>query len=269
MFDIWAPPTSVWSRWAKPVIFAQMLEAQKNKTSKFDFPSPSASQEILFEPQSETMLQIPSFQPNTAIIVNLPGAESVEAGLQLATRGYRPIPVFNCTDGPGAVVSVAGISGGLARGAALLQSTRISDNAPPAFLIDFNRNSSMMSPSAGSFDNRWIVFPQDFPSATFMRSQGVERVLVFQRTGSSAFQSATASDLYDVLQRWKQGGLEIVLNDPTSLKAFAPMSFSPLSRLRLGTFAFGMLIFSLASRRNSAGGFGRIIPDPTSGGSYG
>ena len=43
-------------------------------------------------------------------------------------------------------------------------------HAPPAFLLDSDRMKAP-APDPGRFDNRWLVFPQDFPSAAFLRSR--------------------------------------------------------------------------------------------------
>ena len=55
-------------------------------------------------------------------------------------------------------------------------------------------------PGPGTFDNRWVVFPQDFPSAAFLRSRGVAEVLLIQAGAQPQ------EDLAHVLLRWQQGG---------------------------------------------------------------
>ena len=53
---------------------------------------------------------------DSTIVVDLPGAEAVYAGLALAARGFRPIPLFNGTSGPSEVIDVLPISRALAGG---------------------------------------------------------------------------------------------------------------------------------------------------------
>ena len=66
-------------------------------------------------------------------------------------------------------------------------------------------------PSPGKFDNRWVVFPQDFPSATFLRSRGVADVLLIH-SGKSV-----QEDLAHVLLRWQQGGLRMMQASPSDI----------------------------------------------------
>ena len=141
----------------------------------------------------------------TVVVVDLPGVESVRTGIVLASRGYRPVPLFNTTHGPSAVIEIAPIVLELGRGARQLQTISIAANAPAAFLLDANRMQPPVPPSPGKFDNRWVVFPQDFPSATLLRARGVAEVLLI-RAGATV-----AEDLSHVLLRWQQGGLRILV----------------------------------------------------------
>jgi hypothetical protein len=54
------------------------------------------------------------------------------------------------------------------------------------------------------FDNRWIPYPQDFPSGEFFGAHGIRRVVVVQEADGE-----TAEDLYEVLLGWQRLGLAI------------------------------------------------------------
>ena len=190
------------------------------------------------------------------MIVNLPGVEGIKYGLALAQLGYRPVPLFNSIDGPGAVINVREIKAGLENGAEHLRSNIVGMKAPPAFLLDSNRMAP--HPKQGDFDNRWVVFPQDFPSGTFLLSQGIKRVILVQVS------SSIDRDLGQVLSFWKRSGIEILMmNGQGDWTPHAAENLKPIRRLNFARAAFGaILIVSLGLRRNNAGGFGSIIPTP-------
>ena len=97
----------------------------------------------------------------------------------------------------------------LAKGGLYLKTISIGPTAPAAFLLDADRMQPAVPPSPGKFDNRWVVFPQDFPSATRLRARGVSDVLVIH-AGKSV-----QEDLAHVLLRWQQGGLRLLQASPS------------------------------------------------------
>lgn len=261
IYEIWSPAESVWSKWAKPVLFVGIDAYGKRKENE----NPSGAAEVVLEPDPN-LGWMNSYRMDTAVIVNLPGGESVEMGMQLASYGFRPVPLYNCTNGPQAVVDVAPIMLALAANTAMIHSMSLPPEAPPAFLIDSMRNNTRETPKYGQFDNRWMIFPQDFPSGTFLKSQGIRRVLVIQNVTKNIISATFAGDLYEVLQRWHNDGLEILMKDVDSVEPPAPTRFSPLARIRFTTIALALTLLAFASKRSSAGGFGRVIPHPGSGG---
>ncbi len=248
LFDLWAPPDAVWSRWAKPVLFAGQPQPVPPPAAGPGTPAPS----------EETAPPVPdlSLDRSLAVVVELPGARSVQAGLALARRGYRPVPLFNGGDHPAALVSCQPIVRELAAGAGSLEGLLSSPDAPPAFLLDANRRPPGGA-APGRYDNRWLVFPQDFPSASFLRSRQISRVLLIQDSG----RTQPADDLAHVLRRWQEAGIDMLLLHPgessrASLQVEKPSRFRNLSYRALAI---------LGLRRNSAGGFGTIIPVASAG----
>ncbi len=247
LFDLWAPPGGLWSPWAKPVLFAELGAV--------------APVDLYAEPLPSVSLA-PS--PRAALVVDLPGASSVKAGLALLNAGFRPVPLYNGNRGPGvlnlssgAVIDNEPILGWLCAGAALLQGQPLPSEAPPAFLLD-SRRRSRIPPAPGRFDNRWIVFPQDFPSASFLASQAIERAVLLQED----IQAQPQEDLAHVLRRWQQAGIPIFVGGVTSAGSAQPLTVDPPKR-------FGWLWYRalalMGLRRNSAGGFGSVVPQPSSG----
>jgi hypothetical protein len=247
LFDIWAPQEAIWSRWAKPVLFADLGYVGAAHIEDGALP------EIGSEADGRT-----------ALVLDLPAEASVKAALALASAGFRPVPLFNGNRGPvdpilggSAVVNNEKILSWLVAGELILRRHALPVNAPPAFLLD-SRRRPQLQPGPGSYDNRWIVFPQDFPSAAFLKSQGIRDVVLVLENANGQPQE----DLAHVLLRWQQAGLGMHVTD---LESDSPQ---PLQVKKPGKF--GWLWYSalavMGLRRNSAGGFGSMVPHTSSGG---
>src|SRR5436190_11211390 len=89
LFEIWAPPNGRWSPWVKPVLFACMDGE----------PALAAGASVGFDTSG-----IPPVQNNAALVLDLPGAEGVWAGMAAASQGYRPVPLYNAVPGPAAPI---------------------------------------------------------------------------------------------------------------------------------------------------------------------
>ena len=238
-YAAWAPDESPWSVWAKPVLFANLV------------PSPGGAAGI----DAELLGRFPAADGRTALVVDLPGARGTMTGIALAARGYRPVPLYNATSGGNQLVDVTSIAQALARGAEGLRSVSLPADAPPAFLLDADRMKG--DPRPLRFDNRWMVFPQDFPSAAFLVSRGIERVTVIQEG------DAPAEDLAHVLLRWQKAGIAIAHAAPGSPEDERPIVVKPPSRFRR---AWYRAVAIMGLKRNNVGGFGALIPEPSSGG---
>ena len=245
IFNAWAPEGVEWSAWAKPVLFAQWPDTLTPPATTPEWSQPN-------------YLWLPQAGGRTAIVIDLPAVDSVRTGIVFARRGYRPVPLFNTSHGPSPVVEIAPLVLELGRGARLLQTMALASNAPPVFLIDANRMQPAVPVSPGKFDNRWVVFPQDFPSAALLRSRGVSDVLVIQHG------ERPQEDLAHVLLRWQQGGLQILAASPADS---APRSLT-VTRPSWFRLAWYRALTAARLRRNNAGGFGAVIPVAASGGRH-
>lgn len=244
-FAIWAPEGVVWSEWAKPVVFAH---------------APVLLTEPPLVVPDLTLPNLPRPWDRSALVVDLPGAQSVLVGLALAEQGYRPVPLYNGTSGPAPVVPVDAIEHALGAGADVLKRCTITPDAKPVFLLDSERSTTLGAGLPGRYDNRWIILPQDAPSGTFLLSQGVHEItLIQQRPGPPQ------PDLTHVLLRWKQAGLRLrAVSFETGhveedLSLAVPQGFR---RLWYGAIAL------LGLRRNNVGGFGSVVPEQTQGSGF-
>jgi hypothetical protein len=246
LFDAWAPTGVPWSDWAKPVLFAHWPR-----------PLPAVP-----EPAPAELGWVPSPTGRVALVIDLPGVTSVYLGLALAATGYRPVPLFNAwpppTDGePGtAVVPVEPILAALVQGAERLRAALSPADAPPAFLLDADRQTPRRDLLPGAFDNRSVVFPTDFPSAVRLAAHGVTgAVLVREQPGP------IGDDLEDALRPWQADGLRLEvkwLSDPGPPVPLTLPRRTWWNRLR-------RWLARARLRRNPAGEFGAFIPHPTGG----
>lgn len=249
-FAAWAPPASIWSAWAKPALFTELGRV----TSELGSAEPLSVEDAPW---------LPIFDQRTAIVLDVPGEVAVVRGLQLARHGYRPVPLFNTTHESGAVVNVHEILQGLNLGRRLLPEIPLPADAPPVFLLDSNRLPHRLGGIPGTYDNRWVVLPQDFPSAAKLRAHGISAILLWQRENAQP-----ADDLAHVLRRWQDGGIDIYVEYGTLASAPAPLR---VHRPRFYKSVFHRLLVLFGLRRNSAGGFGDTVPVPSenSGRSWG
>lgn len=220
-FDAWAPDGVAWSQWAKPALFAHLPPANAAPpatplVSPPAVPAPAAPAAPL------DIGIVPEARGGTAVVADLPGAEAVGAGIALAWLGYRPVPLFNAAMGPGALLDLAPVVGAVQVGAATLRDSRIRPDAPPAFLLDAGRMAPGLTPSPGRFDNRWIVLPQDLPSATYLPSRGISEVVLLQAGSTTPLE-----DLAHVLLRWQRGGVRILAADVRAGGRAQPIEVKP------------------------------------------
>ena len=238
IYKTWAPYDALWTQWAKPVLFMH------------------SPQELLRELDIPELGWIQSVESQTMIIVDLPSKSSVVESMGLARLGYRPVPLYNGVDGRvfSMVVKVDEIAAALCYCAGILATYNIGPEAPPVFMLDSNRmNGSGKQP--GTYDNRWCVFPQDMPSASFLINAGIRRIIV----RSDRIQN----DLSHILLRYQEEGIEIHLCTGEQIEK---ISVVKPSKFRSLSYRFSVI---LGLTRNGAGGFGDKIPEPTQSSSSG
>jgi len=254
LFEVWAPTGCRWSPWVKPVLFACS-------------PGEPAFHSPLVAAFDATGL--PSVEEQTALVIDLPGAEGIRVGIALAARGFRPVPLYNALPGPSAptllpqtssssaLVNVNAILGAIRAESAQLRALNLPLESPPAFLLDANRRGEGQLASPGRFDNRSISFTTDFPSATFLKANNIQRAVLVQ-----SGRDLPQTDLAHTLRRWQEGGIQIALKrldypgEPQFIEILKPSAFGLLWQRALG---------ALGLRRHGLGGFGGFVPTPSSG----
>ena len=250
IFFIWAPEDSLWSCWAKPVLFAHLDRV-------LQYAEPESSVDASWSPESTERI---------ALVLDLPGTDGVTLGIALAARGYRPVPLYNAIPIPSAwaavpsasAVDVVPIVRALGNGAERLAQCSVAPDAPPAFLLDANRQGGLRTMLPNEFDNRSVSFTTDFPSANFLQANGISRVLLVQKISR-----IPQSDLAHTLRRWQDGGLVL---ERISLDFLAAPEHFEVAKPSWYGMMFQRVFAAFGFHRSMKGGFGGWVPDTSSGG---
>ena len=193
IFKIWAPYGKRWTNWVRPVPFIAIKDIKK---------CIPAFRTI------ECLSQDKEKNKHIAVIVDLPDEQSVEVGILLAKEyGYRPIPIFNGTfeqKGARATTNNADMLDALVWGAYQLQNIDISDDAPPAFLIDKNRLQNIKI-DRSVFDNSWDIYFQDIPSEKYLIKNDITEILVISKNLSRDFK--------EIFKQFSEQEIPIFLSD--------------------------------------------------------
>lgn len=250
-FEMWAPAATLWSAWAKPVLFSSV--------------SPRTFGASIL-PAGPDLRAIPEADRSLMVILDLPGMESVAGAVELARRGYRPVPLFNALPGPDisdwqnrvSVCNIWTIVEALVAGAEELRKIQVPAGAPPVFMLDADRaTGTMLTVQPGMFDNRSVSLPTDFPSGSLLMSHGLRRVILVQRNARTP-----QPDLAHTLLRYQEMGMEIeglALGDEVGcvgIKVARPARYRRLWQRFLATIKL---------RRGRLGGFGGYLPLPSGG----
>ncbi len=262
-FEAWAPPEVRWSAWAKPTLFVHPPPPTVTTSAAAALrgpPEPAGAR-----PTSDELGWPRALPKHSAVVLEMPGALAVSTGIALRDKGYWPVPLFNATPGPNPFVDVAPIIRALKEGASALGGGRDA-RVLPCFLLDVDRCPPGLRSSPGRYDNRSVVFPQDFPSATLMRAEGIEQVVVVVHTpAGSGAAPEFARDLAHVLYGWQGDGLRIMRTSATSTAAPTGVEVPKPSGFGL---AWRRILMFAGLRRSGAGGFGSLIPEASTGGGY-
>ena len=165
------------------------------------------------------------------------------------------MPLYNACCGIHEVINQGPIISAILAGNAYLADLSLTADAPPVFLLDANRMRPARLLAPGAFDNRWQVFPQDFPSAAFLAENGFIRVVLLTRNELNP-----AEDLSHVLRRWQDAGIGIELKDVAN--GGAPMPIR-VDRPPWYRSVWHRLMAIVGLRPAWQGGFGSEIPKPS------
>lgn len=250
-FNKWAGDHE-WSDWVKPTLFAQegmgMLTPNRENAEAL-----LAKADQIIQATAARTLSAGAGEWKTCLVIDHPGEIAVALGVALSRRGFAPVPLFNGVWGLGQpLVSNQAIMQALVD---LADRIEFKTDATPAFLLDSRRLDG--EPAPKRYDNRWIVFPQDFPSGGRLLASGVRECCLL------ADPPRLRDDLCHVLRRWQDAGIGMFeVWDERRRETSIPIP--PWYRQ-----VFYRMVALSGLKPNSYGGFGALIPEPSQGGFYG
>jgi hypothetical protein len=255
MFDIWCPRSGRWSAWVKPVLFSFASQGVL---------PPSG----LRMPPAWDLKGLPTTRENVALVFDLPGGESLRLAMTFLAAGFRPVPLYNALPWQESsgfllahehppVVDMVDVVEALRDATPELAKAQLPDDAPPIFMLDANRRTAIRPALPKSFDNRSICFPTDFPSANLLLSCDIQRAVVVMHK-----RAMIEADLTHTLRHWQDAGLRIELKrldqpDPPGVITVEKPNWYRSLFYR----AFELIDF----RKATLGGFGGVLPEPSSG----
>lgn len=193
VYRIWAPFGKQWVEWVRPVPFVAIQP-----------PIKSGKLPMITLPAVDEWIH----DSSTGIIVDLPGSQSISAGVLLAQKyGYRPIPIYNGTieqKGARATSDNSSILNALVSGASILSNVKLKDDAPPVFLTDTNRLQRYKL-DMSIFDNSWDVYHQDVPTEEYFLLHGITKILIIG--------NAYHKDLKKIFNNYPKKKISIFLTD--------------------------------------------------------
>jgi len=238
-FQAWAPQDGAWSAWCKPALFvvppADAVDEDRGSGDKIDLHwAPPADQGV-------------------GLVLDVPGHLAIDAGVELASRGYCPVPLFNGLPGPSAVVPTLEMQRRLLAAVPVLEQIgrMRGTNGPPAFLLDSRRLGEARRIEVGMFDNRWLLFPQDVPSGERLRKEGVLEVIVLTNN-----RRGPECDLARICSSWDQCGVNVSVRmfaDPNVTRRWAIVRhWNWIEEIR-------WLLLRARLCRSGTGAFGRVV----------
>jgi hypothetical protein len=278
LFEAWsAPQPSPWSAYAKPTLFA----ALPPRTDRV-FPVRASGVPATPPPRA------PRLGPGTGVVLDLPGPTAVAYAAWLARdAGFQPVPLFNNWPHGAGVVRAEDVLGALLHYVPWVAAGRAERGtaAPPAFVLDRDRLGAR-APRPNDFDNRYFHTEADLPSGATLRRHGIERLLyvgpgVPPPAPATVGEAGALGALVGERRVWGSGpemddlnaylhaarktvGLESSHAVAGAWDLGTPQEFAPA--LRKTPFNTTKDPAFLGFRRSSAGGFGRFVPEPQSGG---
>lgn len=193
-----------------------------------------------------------------------------QSGWLCCWRGYRPVPIINASPGPAhlqlnyltqpanvahqpvVVLDISPLVREICIGTESLQKLSFASDAPPAFILDSLRLQGTNPIREDLFDNRWMVFFQDLPSAQFLAERKINRVTLVQSR-----KAQPQEDLSHVLFRWQEAGIEILAMASGDQGVPSKITVSKPSKFRAICYR-ALAILGLI--RNSVGAFGSFLP---------
>ncbi len=270
LFEVWGPdPSGPWAYYhavplfaslSSPDLFSDSLSAKEGVLSPTD-PStlamvseqfPALDDGLLGERWGEEWLS-----QRLMVIVELPGVQSVTAALRFISAGFQPVCTFDNWPNPAGHLRPEFILRQLLRYAPLMKLLRegLSASSPPVLIADNERLGYSM-PKVNDFDNRYFLDDSILPSVEILRREKISGIVCLL----SDELAVPSLDLCSYFRSLKTANFQPVYRCDVTDPSLTPRPF--LTTEISEQFSPSKFDFS----PSAAGGFGRLIPEPSSGG---
>ena len=297
LHDAWGPPvSSPWSAYHRPTLFAA-LDAKVTRV-----PAPVAGFDLALAPRWRPAW----LDGETAVLLDLPGPVSVAYGMHLVERGrMQPVCTFNnWPHGAGLLDMEAVLGALLGYVEPVVDAKARQEGVPPPVLLLDRRRLGGRRPRPKDFDNRYFLLDSDLPSAALLAKHGVTRVVYVHPDPATLpppppppmiprvwMPEPPSADLPpSVLSRFFTPAPVPTAPPPIELDDVNPYLVGLGKRLKVEAATARLDAWGLGEpaplrpslrktpfttttdpafrgfRRNAAGGFGALVPEPGSGG---
>ncbi len=259
LFDLWGPPPgSPWRTYHAVPLFASLRVVKPDRLGP-TLPAVAAT----IEAGPHLSAAAPHVKPLGAawaearvwVILDLPGVQAVPLAARFMAGGYQPVCTFDHWPDPKGVVKGEEVLAQLLRYASVIAPLRadLTPQSPPVWICDRQRLAPQPG-KPGVFDNRYYLDESAVPGPEALRAAGLTRIYcVVPRR-----EDRPSDDLCAYFRDLRQLGVldiqGVALND-ANLKPFA-----------FAESVFQITFNSMSYGRSAAGGFGVLIPEPSSGG---
>jgi hypothetical protein len=267
LFEVWGPlRPGPWEYYHTVPLFAALTDLAPSSSGKTEIFAPPSEEELRNISQQVPILGdnfldekwgVDWFGQRLMVIIDLPGVQSVPASVRFIRAGFQPICTFDNWPHPKGLLKPELILGQLLRYATTVRLLRpgFSPTAPPVLITDNLRLGTML-PSVNDFDNRYFLDDSILPSLEILRREDIRGIVCVLTTPMAV----PSGDLCFYFRSLKKSGFRDIyrcdISDPK-------MSSRPLLDTEMPEH-FSDAKFKFA--KSNAGGFGRLIPEPSSGG---
>ncbi len=258
LFDVWGPVAgSPWEPYHCVPLFAALTTIAKERTGPTD---PDRVREIEGNGHlGTTLLEKPLGQSWAAdrawVILDLPGATSVAAAIRLMAAGFQPVCTFDNWPHQAGLIKSEIILAQLLRYAAHARERRqyLTKDSPPLWVCDRNRLGASL-PRPRDFDNRYYLDDSILPAPDTLKKNGIATILCIVPETTDM----PCPDLRAYFRDLRKDGFLDIYG-----VAFRDPELTPF---RFSDAVYTVNFKQSGFHRSDAGGFGTLIPEPSSSG---
>ncbi|MBX3744037.1 MAG: hypothetical protein KF833_01890 [Verrucomicrobiae bacterium] len=264
--DVWGPlPETPWECFHCVPLFASLDALDRVGTDKGarNEPWPTAPEQaahLELPPHLDTACQGEPLgddwvRSGVWVILDLAGYPSIALAARLVAAGYQPVCTFNHWPHPQGLIRAENLLAGLLRFAPVISAVRhrLSPASPPVWICDRDRLGQRPA-RPREFDNRYYLDDASLPGPETLRRAGIRHLVCIVPERSST----PMADLRAYFAGLRKEGFTEIHG--------AALSDPDLTPFDLRAAPEDETFKDAEYQRSASGGFGRLIPEPSSGG---